>query len=139
MSGVQAATVGGGAVRVRLGIVAATIAGGAILFGLLHVGDALSGWIPLPGALIGMVLLAVLVSVDRSAVSRAAVACGKHLLRHYALFFVPAGVGVMGEAGLLRTSWVPVAVGLVGSSLLSLVATAFAMQALLRWRETRRG
>ena len=138
MSGVQEATLGGVAVRVRLGIVATTIAGAAILFGLLQAGDALGQWVPLPGALIGMVLLAGLVAVDRSAVSRAAVACGKHLLRHYALFFVPAGVGVMGEAGLLRATWVPVTVALVGSSLLSLVASALAMQALIRWREARR-
>ena len=139
MSRAQEAGFGGERVRVGLAVPGATVAGGAILFGLLGLGDALQARVALPGALIGMVLLAVLVSVDRSAVSQAAVACGKHLLRHYALFFVPAGVGAMGEAGLLKASWLPVTVAVVGSSLLSLVVTALAMRALLRWRAVRNG
>jgi holin-like protein len=43
------------------------------------------------------------------------------------LLFVPAGVGVIANLDLIRNQWIPILVGLVGSTLLSLVVTAYLM------------
>lgn len=49
------------------------------------------------------------------------------LIAHMGLLFVPAGVGVVAEADLLRAQWAPIVAGLVGSTILGLVVTGFVM------------
>ncbi len=81
--------------------------------------------VPLPGPVIGMTCLLVALVAWRGLAERiergAAV-----LLRHMSLFFVPAGVGVMTQFDLLRVEWLPIAIALVGSTLLAIAAAAFA-------------
>lgn len=90
--------------------------------------------LPLPGPLIGMLALTAFLALNRGPAARAVIACGERLLRHYALFFIPAGVGVMTEWATLRPDFLALALSLVGSSLLSLVATALVMRAVLARR-----
>jgi holin-like protein len=49
------------------------------------------------------------------------------LIAHMGLLFVPAGVGVIAQAGLLRTQWFPIVAALVGSTVLSLIVTGLMM------------
>ena len=42
-----------------------------------------------------MVLLACFLGVHEGAAARAVIACGTLMLRYFAFFFIPAGVGVM--------------------------------------------
>jgi holin-like protein len=44
----------------------------------------------------------------------------QRLIRHMGLLFVPAGAGVIAETGILRLEWLPIAAGLIRSTLLSL-------------------
>ncbi len=118
----------------RVRMVVPVAAGFVVLLALLLMGRALERVLPLPAPLIGMVLLAGLIATTHGMPAQAGVACGKHLLAHYALFFVPAGVGVLDQAGALRVAWLPVTVSLVFSSVLSLVVTALVMRLSLRWR-----
>jgi putative effector of murein hydrolase LrgA (UPF0299 family) len=54
------------------------------------------------------------------------------------LLFVPAGVGIIAEAGLLREQWLPIVAGLIGSTILSLAVTGLVMHWTTRPRtETR--
>jgi LrgA family len=60
------------------------------------------------------------------------------LISHVGLLFVPAGVGVIAEAGLLREEWLPIVAGLIGSTILSLAVTGLVMHWTTRPRtETR--
>jgi putative effector of murein hydrolase LrgA (UPF0299 family) len=100
---------------------------------VVHLTDA-----PVPGPVIGMVLLFVALEVRRrlgADTERASVTgVADVLLRHLQLFFVPAGVGVVAYAATIRHDALPIAVGLVGSWLLALAAVGWCTQLLLSRR-----
>ena len=73
----------------------------------------------------------------RPPVARTLTASARALLQNLGLFFVPAGVGVVANFGLIRQQWVPICVALVGSTCLSLLATACTVN-FLRRRSQRR-
>jgi len=87
---------------------------------------------PIPGPVVGMVLLYVVLRVRRTPDSAPVVRVGDYLLSHLQLFFVPAGVGVVAYLATLRDHAVPVAAGLLGSWLLGLVTVGWVMTVLLR-------
>lgn len=111
------------------------IRGMAILLLLQFVGELISRGlgIPIPGNVIGMglILIALGVGVVRLEWVEAA---SDLLLDHLALFFVPAGVGVMLYFDLIRKEWLPITVATVVST--------FVVMAVTGWTETwleRRG
>jgi holin-like protein len=95
--------------------------------------------LPLPGPVAGMLLLTLQLAcrgrkaelgmgtpvspLDKTAAE---------LLEHMGLLFVPAGVGIIAEAGLLRQEWVPIMAAIIGSTILSLMVTGLIMHLLLR-------
>jgi len=93
---------------------------------------------PVPGPVIGMVLLFVALEVRRrrgAHTERARVVrVSDVLLRHLQLFFVPAGVGVVAYAAAIRSDALPIVVGLVGSWLLGLAVVGWTTQLLGRAR-----
>lgn len=54
------------------------------------------------------------------------------LLSHLSLLFVPAGVGVMTHFTRLGDEWLPIAVALIASTLLTVAVTALTMRLLMR-------
>jgi holin-like protein len=95
--------------------------------------------LPIPGPVIGMLLLAAGLAVrDRgrepvaAAPSPALDRTAGALVKHMGLLFVPAGVGIIAEADLLRQEWLPILAGLVGSTVLSLGVTGLVMHRLSR-------
>ena len=73
------------------------------------------GHLPLPGNVVGMALLLAALGggiVKVEWIQEAA----DLLLSHMALFFVPAGVGVMAYFGLIAREWLPIVVATVVSS-----------------------
>ncbi len=100
-------------------------------------GEALSRFahIPVPGPVLGMVLLAVYYISRRRAPSVGTQTVADGLLSVLGLLFVPAGVGIVANLALLRAAWMPITVALVGSTLLTLVATASVMHLV----QTQRG
>ena len=84
--------------------------------------------VPVPGAVIGMLVLLLALSVS-GAQPRIAVASDR-LLAHLPLLFVPAGVGATQYLGLLARQWLPIGVALVASTLLTIAVTAAVMRAL---------
>jgi putative effector of murein hydrolase LrgA (UPF0299 family) len=87
--------------------------------------------VPLPGPVIGMLLLLGALVLWRPLAARIARG-GELLLRHMALFFVPAGVGVVTQLQVLRQEWVPVCVALIGSTLLGMISAAWAFSLAAR-------
>lgn len=77
--------------------------------------------VPLPGPVVGMVLLFGLLQWRRPDPDAGVLRVSDTLLAHLQLFFVPAGVGVVIYLGVLRDQAWPVTLGLVGSWLAGLV------------------
>jgi putative effector of murein hydrolase LrgA (UPF0299 family) len=87
---------------------------------------------PIPGPVIGMFILAGILALrsdksDAPAIPEALRQTSEALISNMGLLFVPAGVGIVAEAALLRKEWLPVAAALIGSTIASLAVTALVM------------
>jgi len=87
--------------------------------------------LPVPGPVVGMLLLFVTLLARGSAPDWLRDTC-QALLAHLSLLFVPAGVGVMLHFQRLGAEWLPVAVALVASTVITIGVTALAMKWLQR-------
>lgn len=87
--------------------------------------------LPVPGPVVGMLLLFVTLLLRGSAPDWLRDTC-QALLAHLSLLFVPAGVGVMLHFQRLGAEWLPVAVALVASTVVTIGVTALAMKWLQR-------
>jgi len=99
--------------------------------------------LPVPGPVIGMFFLAAVLAFRKDrlgvpAVPNALGTTAETLISHMGLLFVPAGVGIITEAGLLRQEWLPIAAGLIGSTVLSLAVTGLVMHWTSRPRRKSR-
>ena len=82
--------------------------------------------IPVPGPVVGMVLLFLTLLIRRrSSVSLDSVSAT--LLSHLSLLFVPAGVGIMFHFNRIASEWVPISITLLLSTVITMVATAAIM------------
>jgi holin-like protein len=99
-------------------------------FQLLGEGLRLALHLPLPGPVVGMLLLAAVLAARSAGSPPQGADSGRLdrvaglLLEHMGLLFVPAGVGLVAELPLLRQEWAPLLGGVLGSTLLGLVTTA---------------
>ena len=86
--------------------------------------------LPLPGPVLGMLLLAGLLAWPR--VRAPVQVAAEGLLAHLSLLFVPVGVGVMTHLALLSQYGGRIALSLVLSTWIGLAVTALVLRALLR-------
>jgi holin-like protein len=99
--------------------------------------------LPVPGPVIGMAILAAGLAIrkagpsPRSSIAGSLELTAEALIRHMGLLFVPAGVGLIAEIDVLRSEWLPIAAGLIGSTLLSLAVTGLVMHWSIRRRAAR--
>lgn len=90
-----------------------------------------------PGPVLGMALLfAGLLVAGRAGEALEGVA--GTLLRNLSLLFVPAAVGVVQQAGLIRANWIAISLALVVSTLLTLVVTVATFRAVVRLQQRAR-
>jgi putative effector of murein hydrolase LrgA (UPF0299 family) len=125
-----------------------------ILLGCQLIGEVVRAafHLPIPGPVIGMFLLAaglawrqrggagdkvVGMLPERAADATPLERISDALISHMGLLFVPAGVGVIAEVGLLRTQWFPILAALLGSTILSLMVTGLVMHWVGRATEAR--
>ncbi len=87
--------------------------------------------LPVPGPVVGLVLLLLWLQLREPAEDSGLARLCTLLLRHLQLLFVPAGVGVVQYLSLVASAAVPLVVGLVVSWLVALVVTAGVALALL--------
>ncbi len=112
------------------------ITGALWIVGCQLVGEVLarSLGLPVPGPVVGMVLLFAVLSLRRPAEGSGTLRVADGLLKHLQLFFVPAAVGVMAHIASLRSEWLPATGGLVLSWAAGLVTVAV----LATWLARRR-
>ncbi|MFC0281701.1 CidA/LrgA family protein [Falsigemmobacter intermedius] len=96
---------------------------GVVLVQLLH--------LPVPGPVAGMALL-LIAMLTAPALYEKVRPAGQGILQHLSLLFVPAGVGVVGHIGTLGDQGWGIAVALIGSTVLALLAGVFAFLALAK-------
>ena len=115
------------------------VGGFAIIMTFLFAGDLISSTgIPIPGSVIGMVLLAVALrlGIVRKEWIRSA---AQFLVENLSLLFVPAGVGVMAYFNVVQRSWLPVSISVLVSTLVVLAFTGLLEDRLRRLVERIRG
>ena len=106
-----------------------------LLLLLQLIGEVFVQWfaLPVPGPVVGLILLfGGLLWRGRLPDDLRQTANG--LLQHLSLLFVPAGVGVMIHAARVADEWLALCAALVGSTLLSMAASALTLQFFLRHR-----
>lgn len=108
------------------------LVGAFILLAFERLGDALGQWLelPVPGSVLGMVLLLLGLMVYGSVPSGLAAVSGL-LLRSLALLFLPAAVGVYFLRGFATSDWLALLAATTVGSLLSFLLTALLLQWLL--------
>lgn len=109
----------------------------AVLLSFQLVGEVLarSLALPIPGPVIGMLLLLAVLLV-RGATPPALHQTVTVLLGNLSLLFVPAGVGVVAHLGTLQRALLPLLLTLLGSTLITVVVTAGVLSVLRRGQHT---
>ncbi|NIQ95692.1 MAG: CidA/LrgA family protein [Desulfuromonadales bacterium] len=107
------------------------VRGFAILLAMQFVGEVISMGlaVPVPGNVIGMALLFVALATGLIPLETIRDA-SELLLAHMALFFIPAGVGVMVYFDLLARQWLPIVVAMVVSTFVVMAVTGRVAQML---------
>ncbi|ODU58216.1 MAG: murein hydrolase transporter LrgA [Comamonadaceae bacterium SCN 68-20] len=99
---------------------------GEFLARLLH--------LPLPGGLIGMLLLLAALLI-RGRVSPELQGTSEALLQNLMLLFIPFIAGILAQLEHVRAQWLPFVASCVLGAVLSLIATAWAFQWMLKRQE----
>lgn len=92
--------------------------------------------LPVPGAVIGMVILFVAL-VRQVTLPTGLSTTSQSLLGHLSLLFVPAGVGIIQQLSLLKQQWIPILAALILSSVVTLIVTGWVMQLCLKYFRVR--
>jgi holin-like protein len=97
--------------------------------------------LPVPGPVIGMVLLLIAL-LAKLPVPAGIHATSRKLLAYLGLLFVPAGAGVVTRLPMIGAHWLPIVIAVVGSTIITMVITAVVMRGLERlgtvsWRAIR--
>ncbi|HEY0844795.1 MAG TPA: CidA/LrgA family protein [Noviherbaspirillum sp.] len=100
-----------------------------LIFQTLGEGLAFAFSLPIPGPVIGMLLLFCYLMVKNGAADKLAPTT-LEFLKHLSLLFVPAGVGIMVHAQRVAAEWLPIVAALVISAVVSLVVTALVLKRL---------
>jgi holin-like protein len=105
----------------------------ALLAGFLAVGIMVAdrARLPIPGSVLGMVLITVAFQLDVIPVAWVRPAADL-LLRHMGLLFVPPGVAVMVHADLIRAEWLPILAGSAASTVAVLLVVGWVQQRMER-------
>ena len=94
--------------------------------------------LPVPGPVIGMVLLLIAL-MAKLPLPAGIHATSRKLLAYLGLLFVPAGAGIVTRLPMIGAHWLPIVIAVVGSTIITMVITALAMRVLdrlgtLSWR-----
>lgn len=100
-----------------------------ILLGFQLMGESISYFfsLPVPGPVIGMLLLFIYLLASRREHCRLQ-DCSKRFLSHLALLFVPAATGIMVHYRHVAAEWFAIAVSILISTFLAIVAIGLVLR-----------
>ena len=100
----------------------------SILFGICWLGEAAASLLPLPipASVIGMLLLFLLLLLLRG--TKPVEELTGFLLKNMAFFFVPAGLGILGQSEVLRKNLLPLLTICVLTTLITFLVTAYTVR-----------
>ena len=87
--------------------------------------------LPVPGAVMGMVFFLFALMIFDGLLQKTLPVVNV-LLAHFALLFVPAGVGIMQHGERLAAEWLPISVSILVSSVLAMVVTILVTRGVMR-------
>ena len=110
----------------------------AVLLVFQLIGEVLVQWLklPVPGPLIGMLLLFAVLTVRRS-VPDWLRETSSGILQHLMLLFIPAVTGVIVYSEQLGGDWLAYLVAAIGGTAISIAVTALTLRLVLARRKTR--
>jgi holin-like protein len=85
--------------------------------------------LPVPGPVIGMVLLLIAL-LTKLPLPEGIHATSRKLLAYLGLLFVPAGAGIVTRLPLIGEHWLPIMIAVAGSTIITMVITALVMRGL---------
>ncbi|MFA7665029.1 MAG: CidA/LrgA family protein [Burkholderiaceae bacterium] len=94
------------------------VLGEALAFGLA---------VPIPGPVVGMILL-FLYLLARGSHEDGLLGFSSQSLRHLSLLFIPAAVGIMAQLDLLSREWLAICLALLASTSIGIVVTAYVVR-----------
>lgn len=92
--------------------------------------------LPIPGNIIGMLLLLMLLLTNTIKVSQVET-IAKFFLDHLAFFFVPAGVGLLASLNILKDSWGKILLVCLLTTSITIAVTGFVVQLLTPKEENK--
>ena len=104
-----------------------------IIFGIYLLGELLSSLLhlPIPGNILGMVILFILLCTKVVKVDNISNVTN-FLLDHLSFFFIPAGVGLMASIGIIKSTWWQILVVCIATTIIVMGATGIIVQTISR-------
>jgi holin-like protein len=105
----------------------------AVLFLMQIAGEALArlSGLPMPGPLIGMLLMLAALMIYGRVPAGLRDAC-HHMLKHLMLLFIPAVAGIMVYFGTMEREWIPFLVACIAGVALTIAVTALTFRWMLK-------
>lgn len=104
-----------------------------IILGIYLIGELLSSvlHLPIPGNILGMIILFILLYTKVIKVENIS-NITNFLLDHLAFFFIPAGVGLMTSAGIIRSTWWQLLVVCLSTTIIIIGTTGIIVQRITK-------
>ena len=102
-----------------------------IILGIYLLGELLAGSLnlPIPGNILGMIILFVLLCTKIVKVDNISNVTN-FLLNHLAFFFIPAGVGLMTSIGIIKSTWLQLLIVCLSTTIIIIGVTGIIVQAI---------
>lgn len=103
------------------------------------VGEFLSSWLklPVPGNILGMIILFVLLSTKVIKVDNIS-NISNFLLNHLAFFFIPAGVGLMTSLNVIKSNWLKLLIVCLSTTMIIIASTGLIVQFISRQLKSKK-
>jgi holin-like protein len=100
-----------------------------IILGIYLLGELLSSLfkLPIPGNILGMVILFVLLCTKVIKVENISNVTN-FLSNHLAFFFIPAGVGLMTSIGIIKSTWLQLLIVCLSTTIIIIASTGIIVQ-----------
>lgn len=102
-----------------------------IILGIYLLGQLLSSSLnlPIPGNILGMIILFVLLCTNVIKVDSISNVTN-FLLDHLAFFFIPAGVGLMTSIGIIESTWLQLLIVCLSTTVIIIASTGIIVQTI---------